>query len=118
MSLGYTVLVLAIYLLAVMRLVRLINADTILDGMRIVIGRRARDEDRSKAERERWSTLEYFTGCPWCVGMWLSMATAILPVLIIGWPWWALFPVALAVSHLVGVCARFSVDDDIEIAEA
>lgn len=116
MSMGYVVLVLALYVLAVMRLVRLINADTILDGLRIAVARRKVDLERSLAERNRWETVEYFIGCPWCVGMWLSFGSAwVLPVLIFGWPlwWWPL--IALATSHLVGVCARFTDTDDIAI---
>lgn len=115
MSLGYTVLVLVVYALAVMRVVRLINADTILDPVRIAIARRARDDARSETERGRWSTLEYFTGCPWCVSMWVAAATVWVPM------WHADNRVAqyvalvLAVSHLVGVLARFTDADDIAI---
>lgn len=115
MSLGYVILILIVYVLAVMRLVRILNADTILDPLRIALARRVRDEERSEVERGRWSTLEYFVGCPWCVGLWLAAATSWIPPVIVGWPlwWWPL--IALATSHLVGVCARFSADDDIAI---
>lgn len=118
MSLGYVILVLVIYVLAVMRLVRLINADTILDPLRIVIARRARDDARSEAERDRWSTVEYFVTCPWCVSVWLAAGSAWIPVVIVGWPlwWWPL--IGLATSHLVGVCARFSADEDMNIEAA
>lgn len=111
------IVVLVVYVLAVMRVVRLVNYDTVLDWLRIVIARRAREDTRSEAERARWSVMEYFLGCPWCVGFWLCLATAIVPVVIVGWPWWALFAVALATSHLVGMLAPLSADDGIEIVE-
>lgn len=118
MSLGTVILVLAVYVLAVMRIVRLINYDTVLDWLRIAVARRAREDTRSEAERARWSTAEYFLSCPWCVGFWVCLATAIVPVMIVGWPWWALFGVALAGSHLVGVAAPLSSDEDIDIEAA
>ncbi|MCV7424355.1 DUF1360 domain-containing protein [Mycobacterium yunnanensis] len=116
--LGQAILVLVVYALAVMRIVRLINADTILDPMRIAIARRARDTNRSEVERGRWSTVEYFTGCPWCVSMWVAAGTVWVPM------WFAHKPVAqyvgilLAVSMIVGLMARFSTDEDVEIVES
>lgn len=130
MSLGYVILVLILYVLAVMRLVRLINHDTILDGGRAWIATRAATADVAAAEANaadqptlaaqhhrrtaRWNILLYFLGCPWCVGFWLCLATAILPVTIIGWSWWALFPIALATSQIVGMLAPLSADDEID----
>lgn len=132
-SLGLTILILIVYVLAVMRLVRLVNYDTVLDPLRLAVERRVvtartiadqtelrADENDAVAKHFRrrqaqWATLAYFLGCPWCVGFWLSLATAIVPVLILGWPWWALFGVALATSHLVGIAAPLSADEDIEI---
>lgn len=115
MSLGYVILILTIYVLAIARVTRLVNADTILDAPRLAIARRAHSDDSSPTERRRWTTLLYFVQCPWCVGMWIALATAILPVLIVGWPWWAFLPTALATSHLVGVCARWADTEDISI---
>lgn len=118
MSLGYVILALIVYTLAVMRVVRLINADTILDGLRIAVERRARDDARSERERERWSTVTYFIGCPWCVSMWVAAATVWIPM------WHSHNVVAryvgvvLAVSMIVGLLARFSVDEDIDIETA
>lgn len=134
MPLGYVLLVLAVYVLAVARVTRLINGDTILDRPRLWIEERRRqaeaitDQHIEKADspatidfwsrREaRWRTAFYFVQCPWCVGMWVALLSAWLPVRLIGWPWWAALPLALAVSHLVGVCARFADTEDMSIEE-
>jgi hypothetical protein len=117
MSLGHTILILIIYVLAVMRVTRLINADTVLDPPRLAIARRGRDYESSPTERKRWTTALYFVQCPWCVGFWLCLASAYLPVHLVGWPWWALFPVALAASHLVGVFAFAADTEEIDVEE-
>lgn len=104
MSLGYQILALSIYVLATMRLTRLVNSDTILDAPRIMLARKFGPG----------STLVYFLGCPWCVGMWLSLLLAIPTVSFLGWPWWTLLPLGLACSQLVGVAAPLYSDDDIE----
>lgn len=132
-GLGYAILVLAIYTLAIARVTRLVNADTILDKPRIWLAGRARDamlmsqeaaahgqveRDRVfRATAARWNTALYFVQCPWCVGMWLALAAAYLPVWLIGWPAWALLPVGLAVSHIVGVSARFADTEDMSIED-
>jgi hypothetical protein len=107
MGLGYAILVLTIYVLAVARVTRLINYDAVLDRPRAAVVRFVRGNP----------TVVYFLTCPWCVGMWVALASAVLPVRLIGWPWWALLPVALACSHLVGLAAPLSADDDIEIED-
>jgi len=107
-------LVLAIYVFAVMRLTRLINADTILDAPRIAVARKARDTERSATERRRWAVLSDFLECPWCVGMWLSLAGAVAVVLVLGWSWWAVLPVGLACSQLVGMAAPWFQGDEID----
>lgn len=133
MSLGYAVLVLVVYVLALMRLVRLVNADTILDRPRLAIAERARgaalvaleasahgQTERARVyndKKRRWETALYFVQCPWCVGMWLAFGSA----------WVALFyhdnvvaryvAVALAASHLIGVCARFADTEEIDIED-
>ncbi|QFP94629.1 hypothetical protein I5G59_gp09 [Mycobacterium phage LilMcDreamy] len=128
-----TLIVLGIYVLAIMRLTRLINADTILDRPRAAIITRARasrmDANEARAlgqdvratllarRAQRWATLTYFIQCPWCVGMWLSLLTAIAPVLVLHWPWWAFVPIALATSHLIGVCARFADTEEIDVED-
>ncbi|OHU29032.1 DUF1360 domain-containing protein [Mycobacteroides chelonae] len=127
LGLGHAILILVIYVLAVMRLVRLINYDTVLDPLRLWIARRASTAQTASKEAflaeqpviaqaharrmGRWNVLAYFLGCPWCVGFWLSLATGVLPVRIIGWPWWAFAPVALACSYLVGLVAPVSADE-------
>lgn len=117
MSLGFVILVLVVYVLALMRLTRLVNADTITDPIRIAVARRARDEDRSQTERARWSTAEYFLACPWCVSMWLAFGTVWLPLFFSANPVVRYVAVALAVSHLVGLFARFASDEDIQFTE-
>lgn len=115
MSLGLLIILMITYTLAAARVVRLINADTITDPVRLAIERRARDDDRSPTERARWGTLAYFIGCPWCVGMWVTGGTAWIVPVAAGLPlwWWPI--IALAASHLIGVGARWAVDDDISI---
>ena len=107
MALGMTVLVLVVYVLAVMRVVRLINYDTVLDTPRIAIVKVFGPD----------SKVVYFITCPWCVGFWVALASAYAPVVIVGWAWWAVFPVALATSHLVGGFAGLTADPDMEIEE-
>jgi hypothetical protein len=131
--LGYAVLVLAIYVLAVARLTRLVNFDQITDPLRLIPARR-RDVARSVADeavahtqlerasvfrqvQHRWGEVYYFLGCPWCVGMWLSLGFAYLPVWVIGWPWWVFVPIGLACSQVIGMASPLSADD-IEIEES
>lgn len=128
------VLILVTYALALARLTRLINADTVLDGPRgWVAGREKRQwsiahglqanldqaqlYEHHRRIARRWSTAMYFIQCPWCVGLWLTLATAWVPL------WYADDPVAryagvaLAVSHLIGVCARFADTEDIDFED-
>lgn len=133
-DLGLALTILAIYVLALARLTRLINADTILDRPRLSIEARRREVetivDREielgrdpetvaywQRREHRWATAFYFVQCPWCVGMWLALASAWLPVRLLSWPWWASLPVALAASHLIGVCARFADTEEITIED-
>jgi len=101
----YTALVLSVYLLAVMRLTRLVNADTILDPVRIRLARRFGAE----------SVPLEFLGCAWCVGFWISLAGAVVPVLVLGMSWWWLLPLGLACSQIVGMLSPLSSDEDIAI---
>ena len=133
-STGYAVLVLIIYNLAVMRITRLINADTITSFVRVYPATKVREATLARNEavahgrgteaaryarqEQRWATVFDFVQCPWCVGWWVALAGAAVPVWWIGWPWWAAFPVAAAASHVVGVCARFADTEEIEITEA
>jgi hypothetical protein len=93
---------LAVYVLAAMRITRLINFDQLLD----VIHVRA----AHKWSPDSWQV--EFLRCPWCVGMWVSLASVWFPIwkLEIGW-WWYL-PLALATSMVIGMAAPLSSEDD------
>lgn len=105
MTVTIFIFVWTVYVLAVMRLTRLVNYDTVLDPIRIRLARRFGPG----------STLVYFVGCPWCVSFWIALATAIFPVWNVGMQWWWIFPVALATSMLVGLFAPLSAEEfDIE----
>jgi uncharacterized protein DUF1360 len=128
-----TVIVAVVYALALMRLTRLINADTILDRPRLAIITRARasqmDANEARAlgqtvrvkllesRAHRWATVMYFVQCPWCVGMWLALGSAWMPLYFHHNPVVAYLGVALAVSHLIGVCARFADTEEMEVTE-
>lgn len=134
MSLGEQILILVIYALAVARLVRLINSDTILDKPRLWLAGRARHHqliatdlqahlskesayEHHRTLMRRWQTAMYFVQCPWCVGMWTALATAWLPLCAANNAVVRYLAVALAVSHLVGVCARFADTEEIDITD-
>lgn len=125
------VLILVVYALAIARLTRLINVDTILDRPRVALAAREKHHraiahslqaDMKQGELQehhlaiagRWSTALYFVGCPWCVGLWLTLATAWLPI------WYAdnsaarYLGVALAASHLIGVFAFAANTEDVD----
>lgn len=106
---GLTLLVLTLYVLAVMRVTRLINADAILDTPRIWLLRRFGPE----------STLAYFLSCPWCVSIWVAGLTAPFVLHQLGLDLW-LWPIlGLAASHLTGLAAQLDGDDlEIEIEDA
>lgn len=104
-SLGHVVLVLVVYTLAIARLTRLINFDTILDPTRIAIARIFGPN----------STAVYFAACPWCVSVWVSAATAWVPLFFADNRVVQYFGIVLAASHLVGVGARWSSDEELDI---
>lgn len=94
-------LVLVLYALAVMRITRLINFDTIMDWLHTWIG--------SRFGPGSWQA--EFAVCPWCIGMWVSLLTAWYPVWLLGLTW-RLYPlIALAASMVTGLLARFSSED-------
>ncbi|AVJ50122.1 hypothetical protein SEA_MEGATRON_7 [Mycobacterium phage Megatron] len=131
-------LALVILTLAVARVTRLVNSDKISDPIRVAIASRVRHHTLIAAEAEahnqsqraaeahrreaRWAGVYEFVQCPWCIGMWVSLGGAAVLVWVIKYSWtidwWALLPVALAVSHLVGVLARFADTEEIEIEDA
>lgn len=105
---GLTLLILALYLLAVMRVTRLINADTILDTPRIWLLRKFGPE----------STLAYFLSCPWCVSVWVAGISAPFVLWAVGLPLWVWPLLGLATSHLTGLAAQLDGDDlEIEIED-
>ena len=133
-SLGSTLLVLAIYLLASARITRLINLDAVSDPLRLAVARRveaaraAADEgeysggkpalvESFRRRQRRWHTAYEFLQCPWCVGFWVALAGAVVVVAVLQWSWWWVLPIALAVSHAIGVLARFAEDEEIEAVQ-
>jgi hypothetical protein len=106
--LWYILLVLIGYVLTGARLTRLVVADAILDPARIWLLR------HSGGRRE---TVEYFIGCPWCVGFWLCLALAPFPVSALGLSWWWVLVMAAACSQIVGMTASIWNDEDIEVVE-
>lgn len=138
LSTGPTLVVLVVYLLASMRLTRLINADTVTDFIRVAIGNRVRAEELQTdeafvhsqieiakahaARAQKWTGAFKFVQCPWCISWWVALPGAVLAVWVIkyGWTvdWWAIVPLALACSHLVGVLARFADTEEITVEDA
>lgn len=134
MSLGQGILIILTYLLAVMRITRLINADVILDRIRDVPmnkAHRARVDmnaarrsgqnetaDRLEKQSRRWSTTLYFLECPWCVGMWVCLATAWVPMYYWQNPLVQYIGVALAASHLIGVFAFAADTEETDVEES
>lgn len=94
-----------VYVLAVMRVTRLINSDAILDPMRVKLVRRFGPK----------SFVVYFVMCPWCVGFWVCLGTAWIPM------WFAHAAVAqyvgyaLAASHLIGLFSPLASNDDSDV---
>lgn len=96
-------LLILLYFLAVMRITRLINFDTIMDWLHNVVG--------NTFGPGSWQA--EFLECPWCVGMWVSLTTAWVPLLFLRTPaigyYVALYVLlALATSMVTGLMARFS----------
>jgi hypothetical protein len=134
MSLGYATLVLIVYVLALARLVRLINGDRITDRLRLypagkqktaVLQRKEAlntGQLTAAAEAEqrimRWDKVSYFVQCPWCVGMWLAFGSAWVPLYHHDNAVARYVAVALAASHLIGLFARFADTEEIEIEDA
>jgi hypothetical protein len=102
-----TLLVLVLYFLAVMRVTRLINFDTIMDWLHSWAGERF-GPGSWQAE---------FLQCPWCVGMWVGGLTAWFPIKILieidgRLLWWWMYPlIALAGSMVIGLFAPLSAED-------
>ena len=97
-----TVLVLVLYVLAVMRLTRLINFDMIMDWIHV--------KAAYKFTPASWQV--EFLRCPWCVGMWVALGTTWFPIWLQGLSWWLYPLIALGTSMVVGIAAPLSSDDD------
>jgi len=134
MDLGHQLLVIGLYFLAMARVTRLINGDTILDPLRSIpmnkahTARNTAKDARSGGQlttathydqvARRWSNVLYFIECPWCVGMWICLLGAYPVTRIIGWPWWSFVILALAASHLIGVFAFAADTEEVDVEEA
>lgn len=115
-----------VYVLAVMRVTRLINFDTVLDWLRVWIGNRAAAARDAAIEAEsngqtiiaeghtkrltRWNGVFAFLQCPWCVGFWVAVGTAWLPLYRADNPLVQYAGVALAASMIIGLAAPHSAD--------
>lgn len=133
MSLGAGILTVFTYVLAVMRLTRLINGDTILDWLRAIpmnkahAARNAMNQARRSGQlttaamlekqSRRWSMVLYYLECPWCVGMWIVFATVWLPMFFAHVVVVQYIGFALAASHLIGVFAFAADTEEVEVEE-
>jgi hypothetical protein len=129
------VAVAVVYVLAVARVTRLVNADVVFDPVRLWVARRLSSAARGAVELEslgslslgaarlrrvqsRWGAVSYFLGCPWCVSVWVAAFTAWVPLWFAGNRVAVYVGVVLAVSHVVGLGARLADDgEDVEIVE-
>lgn len=82
--------------LAVHRVTRLLVADKITEPLRLKLGV-TRD-----GKYRPW--LGYLVTCPWCVGLWLSIA-AVLAAAFLPWPWVAWPALTAASSSVTGLLA-------------
>lgn len=102
-DLGATVLSLVIYVLAAMRITRLLNFDAVLDTPRAGVVRAFKGSP----------AVVYFVTCPWCVSIWVYAATAWLPIWH-AWNAWYLYPaLVLAGSMVAGLLSPLSADSDL-----
>ena len=116
MDMGLVALTLTLWVLSVARIIRAINYDTLFDPIRLRIAHRIHagqatlpDTPPSRALKA-WITWQQFLGCPWCVGFWVSAATAPAVIIILDWSWW-MFPIlTLTGSHLIGASDRLVAD--------
>lgn len=99
-------LILGLWLLAAARLTRLLIRDEITDFIRVRVFTRWGPKGRAG----------YFVTCPWCVGMWVSLASAPYVIWLTEWSWW-LYPLLAGTgSYVTGILAeRAESDEDIEV---
>lgn len=133
LDVSHQILILVVYVLAVARVTRLINADTIMDWLRAIPMRRAHDarQRMNTARRSgqtdtavvferasrRWSTVLYFLECPWCVGMWACLATAWIPMFAYDVLALQYLGIALAASHLIGIFAFAANTEEVGVVD-
>ncbi|MGA6208042.1 DUF1360 domain-containing protein [Nocardia testacea] len=97
-----TVLVVTVlYLLAVVRLTRLVVFDKIVEPFRALLVRRLRQGSR----------ITYVVHCPWCVSVWLAAAAAPPAILAAGLSWWTTPLLVFASSHVAGLLAEATLSE-------
>ena len=95
-----TILVLVLYVLAAMRVTRLINYDQIMYWLHTSTG--------NKFGAGSWQV--EFLECPYCIGMWVALSTTWAPILLTGLSWWLYPLIALATSMVIGLLAPLSAE--------
>lgn len=124
----------AVWVLAVARVVRIVTTDVVFDPIRVRVARRAALAGQTAGEWERagmvktardarrrearWNLLAYLLSCPWCVGMWVAAGTAWIPLWFAGNPVARYAGVVLAGSFLVGLLARAADDEEVAVEPA
>lgn len=98
-------LLLAVYALAVARVTGLVVADTITEPVR---DRVLLWLDDAPGSLGQW--LGYLITCPWCAGMWVSLAAAPLVAWFGDRPWLLIPALALAFSQVAGMIAGIGRD--------
>lgn len=127
------VVAVAVWALAVARVVRLVNLDVVFDPVRVWVARRAASAGVAAGEWERagmvktavdarrrearWNLLAYYLGCPWCVGLWVAAGSAWIPLWHAGNPVARYVGIVLAGSLVVGLLARLANDEDVDTVE-
>lgn len=101
------VVVIGLWMLSVARITRLLTRDSITDFIRIWAYKRSGGNE---------TMLTDFVQCAWCVGMWVSFATAWVGPVLTGWDWWLYPLLAFSGSYLTGLmAANLEPDDEPEI---
>lgn len=100
LSAGEVGLTLAVLTLAVARVTGLVVSDSITEPLRdrLLVWL----DDRPATAGSWVATL---ITCPWCAGMWVSLAAAPLAIWLLGLSWLLVLPLALAFSQVTGMIA-------------
>lgn len=94
-------LVLVLWVLAVMRVTRLINFDTVMNWLHNMVG-------------NTWGPGSWqaeFVSCPWCIGMWVALLTAWVPIFYPDNRGVQVLLLALAASMITGLFSPLSADN-------